>query len=156
MKRKAYRINKAGSLDNLKLVNEELPEPSSNEVTIKVKLLNSTMNVPDDRSHLPSSEPVLLEIPVSLKIDETKLIPFNWSIENSFALEKTTHLDLLVINKQNKHTKVSSQNNYFKLVFELWIFDQDVNKYVFGWYSKDEFYSASIYIWFTHKIVMQT
>jgi alcohol dehydrogenase len=39
MKRNAYRIVKAGSLANLKLVNEELPEPSINEVTIEVKAI---------------------------------------------------------------------------------------------------------------------
>jgi len=39
MKRESYRINKAGSLDNLKLVEEELPELSANEVTIEVKAI---------------------------------------------------------------------------------------------------------------------
>jgi len=39
MIRKSYRINKAGSLDNLKLVEEELPELSANEVTIEVKAI---------------------------------------------------------------------------------------------------------------------
>lgn len=39
MKRNSYRINKAGSLDNLKLVEEELPELSANEVTIEVKAI---------------------------------------------------------------------------------------------------------------------
>jgi alcohol dehydrogenase len=39
MIRTAYRINKAGSLDNLKLVKEELSEPSANEVTIEVKAI---------------------------------------------------------------------------------------------------------------------
>jgi NADPH:quinone reductase-like Zn-dependent oxidoreductase len=39
MNRKSYRIDKAGSLDNLKLVEEELPELSANEVTIEVKAI---------------------------------------------------------------------------------------------------------------------
>lgn len=39
MKRKSYRIKKAGSLSNLKLVEEELPDPLSNEVTIEVKAI---------------------------------------------------------------------------------------------------------------------
>jgi len=37
MKRKAYRINKAGSINKLKLVEENLPEPNNNEITIEVK-----------------------------------------------------------------------------------------------------------------------
>jgi NADPH:quinone reductase-like Zn-dependent oxidoreductase len=39
MIRKAYRINSAGSLSNLKLIEEELSEPSANEVTIEVKAI---------------------------------------------------------------------------------------------------------------------
>jgi alcohol dehydrogenase len=39
MVRKAYRINKAGSLNNLKLIEEELREPEENEVTIEVKAI---------------------------------------------------------------------------------------------------------------------
>ena len=39
MKRQAYRINKAGSLDNIKLVEENLNEPANNEVTIEVKAI---------------------------------------------------------------------------------------------------------------------
>lgn len=37
IKRKSYRINKAGSIKNLKLVEEELPDPAKDEVTIKVE-----------------------------------------------------------------------------------------------------------------------
>ena len=39
MVRKAYRINKAGSLSNLKLIEEELPDPSDDEVTVEVKAI---------------------------------------------------------------------------------------------------------------------
>ncbi len=37
MKRKVYRINKAGSISKLKLIEENLPEPGDNEVTVEVK-----------------------------------------------------------------------------------------------------------------------
>ncbi len=37
MKRKVYRMNKAGSINNLKLIEEILPEPDNNEVTVEVK-----------------------------------------------------------------------------------------------------------------------
>jgi len=39
MKRKVYRMNKAGSLDNLKLMEVDLPEPANNEVTVEVKAI---------------------------------------------------------------------------------------------------------------------
>lgn len=39
MERLAYRILKAGSINNLKLVTENLPEPAENEVTIEVRAI---------------------------------------------------------------------------------------------------------------------
>jgi alcohol dehydrogenase len=39
MKRKVYRISKAGSLDNIKLTEENLEAPSDNEVTVEVKAI---------------------------------------------------------------------------------------------------------------------
>ena len=39
MKRQAYRISKAGSINSLKLVSENLPEPTENEVTVEVKAI---------------------------------------------------------------------------------------------------------------------
>lgn len=39
MKRQAYIIKKAGSFNNLKLIEEELPEPAENEVIVEVKTI---------------------------------------------------------------------------------------------------------------------
>ncbi len=39
MKRSAYRIKKAGSFNGLRLIEEELPEPAGNEVTVEVKAI---------------------------------------------------------------------------------------------------------------------
>ncbi len=39
MERLAYRIAKAGSINNLKLVTENLPDPTDDEVTIQVKAI---------------------------------------------------------------------------------------------------------------------
>jgi len=39
IERKVYRINKAGSIDKLKLAKENLPEPGDTEVTIEVKTI---------------------------------------------------------------------------------------------------------------------
>jgi len=36
----------------------------------------------------------------------------------------------------------------FRLVFELWVYDQSLGDYRFFWASKGELYSASIYMWF--------
>lgn len=37
--RKSFRMNKAGSINNIKLVDENFPEPADNEVTVEVKAI---------------------------------------------------------------------------------------------------------------------
>jgi NADPH:quinone reductase-like Zn-dependent oxidoreductase len=39
IRRRAYRMNKAGSINNIRLVDEILPYPSENEVTVEVKAI---------------------------------------------------------------------------------------------------------------------
>lgn len=39
MKRKSYQLNNAGSINKIKLVEENLPEPGENEVTVEVKAI---------------------------------------------------------------------------------------------------------------------
>ena len=39
MQRRSYRVSKAGTLNNLNLVTEELGKPKDNEVTVEVKAI---------------------------------------------------------------------------------------------------------------------
>ena len=39
MQRRSYRVSKAGTLNNLNLVTEELGKPKDNEVTVEVKAM---------------------------------------------------------------------------------------------------------------------
>ena len=121
---------------------------SQQDVSIRAKILNSTMEAPDDRGHEPSPEPVFLEIPVSLSVDETVLIPYSWSVSDA-EIKNGTIVKELVVNGESVEVDVKSFSDArFRIVFELWVYDQDSGEFVFGWYSKGEFYSASIYMWF--------
>lgn len=118
------------------------------DISIRAKLLNSTMEAPDDRGHVPSAEPTFLEIPVSLSIDETVLIPFSWSVRDA-EYQNSTVIHGLIVNGELVEVDVGSfSDDRFRVVFELWVHDQESGEFVFGWYSKGEFYSASIYVWF--------
>lgn len=118
------------------------------DVSIRVKILNSTMQAPDDREHVPSPEPYFLEIPVSLSIDETVLVPFSWSVLDAEYVNGTV-VNGLIVNDEFVDVDVKSvPDSRFRIVFELWVYDESSGEFVFGWYSKDEFYSASIYMWF--------
>lgn len=123
---------------------------SVQDVLVRVKLLNSTMLVPDDREHVPSPAPFFFELPVSLDIDETRMIPFSWSIlEVDDAGNNSIAVDRLLVNDQTVDVGVSSfSDDRYRMVFELWVYDQPSNEYGFGWDSGKGFYSVSLYMWF--------
>lgn len=117
------------------------------DVVVRVKILNSTMEAQDDRGHEPSPQPYFLEIPISLSIDETAVIPFSWMINDAYSL--TVNIDLFASPLANEvvYVNLESIDDRFRIVFELWVYDEVSDEYVFGWYSKGEYNSASIYIW---------
>jgi len=121
---------------------------SGQEIIIRVKVLNSTMPAPDDREHEPSEQPCIAEIPLTLAIDETKIIPFSWSVLDAEPLNGTVIKSLIINDEVTEVDVISSSDDRFRVVFELWVHDESSDQFVFGWYSKGEFYSASIYMWF--------
>jgi uncharacterized membrane protein len=123
---------------------------SPQNVIVRVKLLNSTMTAPDDRAHEPSPYTVSFEVPVSLAVDETTLVPFVWKVSEANYLNGSMVIKGLLINDVPVAVNASSLvGSRFKLVFELWVYDQSLGNYRFFWASKGELYSASIYLWFS-------
>lgn len=122
---------------------------SVQDVLVRVKLLNSTMPIPDDRGHIPSMEPYFFELLVSLDIDETKEIPFPWSIDKAHNTNDTVTVNRLLIYEETVDVDVSTTSDIrFRMVFELWVLDESSGQYLFGWDSGKEFRSASLYMWF--------
>jgi len=55
-----------------------------------------------------------------------------------------------MVNNQTVHVDVGASSDLrFRLVFELWVYDQSSGEYLFGWDSGKGFYSVSLYMWFT-------
>jgi len=121
---------------------------SPQNVSIRVKLLNSTMQAPDDREHEPSPFPYFMEFPVSLSIDETLLIPVSWSVVEATTQEGNVNINRLRVDDQTFNMSILSSNR-FRMVFELWVYDQSSQQYRFEWDSGKGFYSASLYMWFS-------
>jgi len=118
-------------------------------VSVRVKLLNSTMQAPDDRGHEPSPYPHLYELSLSLSVDETLHIPFVWSILEADIQNDSVVIGRLIVNDQTVDVGVGAFSDVrFRLVFELWVYDQISGEYLFGWDSGKEFYSVSLYMWF--------
>jgi len=122
---------------------------SPQNVIVRVKLLNSTMMAPDDRAHDPCPYPSIYEVPVSLAMDETTLVPFIWEVSEADLLNDSVVVKGLLINDVPVAVNASALvGSRFRLVCELWVYDQSLGDYRFFWASKGDFYSASIYIWF--------
>ena len=124
---------------------------SPQNVSVRLKLLNSTMQAPDDRNHEPSPFPYFIEFPVSLAIDETLLVPVLWSVVEASSQGGNVTIIRLRVDNQIVSMSVSSSER-FRMVFELWVFDQSSQQYRFRWDSGKGFYSASVYMWFNVAI----
>ena len=122
---------------------------SLQNVTVRVKLLNSTMEAPDDRKHEPSPFASFAEFPLSLSVDDTLFIPFSWCILDAVSQNGSIILKRLMVNGQTVEVNVPAfSNSLFRMVFELWVYDQSSHGYKFGWESGKEFASVSVYMWF--------
>lgn len=125
------------------------------DVDLKVKLLNSTMLPPNDNLHLPSPFPSILEMPVHLDTDESLTLPFSWSV-NAFKASTSRGnlivINQLTINNMEKSVNVYSSSSLFRMVFELWVYNQTSKGYDFGWRYNNNYGSASIYMWFNMNL----
>ena len=123
---------------------------SPQNVSVRVKLLNATMEAPDDRGHRPSPYDFFVEFPVSLSVDETLLVPFSWRVVDADFVNGSVLVRGLVVNNQTVGVDVwaSAEDPRLRMVFELWVYDEVSGEYRFEWESKGEVYSASVYIWF--------
>ena len=122
---------------------------TTQKVIVRVKLVNSTMDIPDDQKHLPSSQIFLIELPSSLSIDETTLLPFSWSVLEATSQEDSINLRRIMINDQAIEVNVSDSINSFRLIFELWVYNSSSQEYEFGWESEKGLSSSSIYMTFS-------
>jgi hypothetical protein len=119
------------------------------DVSVRAKLLNSTMELPNDREHQPSSAVSFAEFPLSLSVNETVLIPFSWSIMEVEGQNGSTVIKRLMVNEQLVAVDISAPaNSSFRIIIELWVKDWVSGEYKFGWESKEGFSSASIYMRF--------
>jgi len=128
---------------------------SVQNVSLRVKLLNSTMEPPNDQRHEPSPFAFFVELPLSLDVDDAQLIPFSWSILDAVSQNGSVVIKSLIVNNQTVEVDVSADSNsLFRMVFEIWVYDQSTQEYTFEWESGKNFSSTSLYIWFNVSLPM--
>ena len=125
----------------------------SQYITVKVKLLNSAMQAPNDNENEPSPYASIDEFPVFLHVNGTQLIPFSWSILDAVSQNDSIVINSLLINGQtvNVNPSVASTSS-FCMVFELWVYNQSSQEYSFGWDSGNGIHSASVTMWFNMNL----
>lgn len=121
---------------------------SSESIKLRVKLLNSTMDLPDDKANQPSPAASFAEFPLLLSVNETMLVPFSWSVIEAEMQNGSTVIKRLLVNNQPSEVRVSDSVTSFVAVFELWVHDRSSGEYQFRWHSKNGFSSASVYMEF--------
>jgi len=121
----------------------------SNDILIKIKLLNSEMELPDDKEGRASPIMAFTEFPLSLSMDEQLLIPLSWSIYEADNQNSLSVIKKLIINDEIVQlSPVSSLDSRFTMVLEIWVFDPISQEYYFGWEDGSRLSSASTYIHF--------
>jgi hypothetical protein len=116
-------------------------------ISVRVKLLNSAMELPDDQEHQPSNLTSFVEFPLSLSVNQSVLIPFSWSIMDAESQNGSAVIKQLLVNNQTVNVDVRSSYS-FAIDFELWVQNHGSGEYSFGWESEKGFSSASVNMWF--------
>ncbi len=118
-------------------------------VELRIKLLNSTMDVPNDQIHKPShAVQTVAEFPFNLFDNKTTFVPLIWSVNGAKSENGSAIIKSLKINNHPVEITVSDSAFSFKLIIELWVQNPNSGNFEFGWASKEGFSSASIYMSF--------
>lgn len=122
---------------------------ASQYVSVRAKILNSTMAAPNSTSCRPSEAPDVYEVRGILLDNETWSHPFVWSLQNVTKVDNSTIIRGLVIDGDQIQLSVEALNGYdFRLVLELWVYDRSSDDFVYGWTTRQEPICAWNQIWF--------
>lgn len=121
-------------------------------VTLKVKILNSTMVPPDSSSCEPSTANVIYETQRIVALNESLIHPFQWSLLEVDENNESISIDGMSINGEPFKAGIKDNRGYFRLVFELWIYDRSVEDDVFGWVSGEKKNCVWNQVWFKVRI----
>ena len=118
-------------------------------VAVRVKLLNSTMLAPNSTSCTPSAAPVVYETRRVLLDNETLLYPLDWGLLEVGGEGDLVSIEGLMINGGSLQTGVEAVHGYnFRVVLELWVYEEASEDLTFGWASGEESRCAWNQIWF--------
>ena len=118
-------------------------------VAVRVKLLNSTVLAPNSTSCSPSLAPVVYEVRRVMMHNQTWLFPFSWSILKVEQVGDFLDVRSFSANGDSIDTHVVALYGFdYRVVLELWVYDEGLRDFRFGWSCDDEVSCAWNQIWF--------
>jgi len=118
-------------------------------VSVRLKRLNARMAAPNSTSCSPSPAPAAYEVRRVLLDNETWLYPLSWSIEDVYVVGDYLEIEGLSVNGAVVETHaLAGGGDSFRIVLELWVYDEGSNEFRFGWSYGDETRCAWNQIWF--------
>ena len=118
-------------------------------VAVRVKLLNSTLPSSNSSSCVPSDVPAFFEFRHVLVKNETWWFPFYWSISEVMPQGDSLVITQLVVNNMTLGLNAQAFSGYnFRVVFELWVYDEVLQGFDFAWKSGGEDRCVWNQIWF--------
>lgn len=118
-------------------------------VAVRVKVLNSTLPGPDSIECVPSGVPAFLEFRRVLVRNETWWFPFYWSISEVTVEGDSVFITQLVVNNVTLGLNAYATDGFnFRVVFELWVYDEASGDFGFAWRSGQEDRCVWLQIWF--------
>lgn len=119
-------------------------------VAVRVKLLNSTMSAPNSTLSTPSPAPVIFEIKRFLLDNETFFYHFSWSIKKIDSVDNVSRITSFSANNEVIKTDcISKGKPSYRIIFELWTYDETSKDFMFSWILYDDICCSWNQIWFT-------
>jgi hypothetical protein len=118
-------------------------------VSLRFKFLNETLSSPEMISCKPSIVPEFFELKMVIPKEENITIPISWSIKEIEIDDDNMIIKKLLIDDNLIDINIKSLYGFnYKIIVELWFFEEKTNSFVFGWTNKGEINCAWSQIWF--------
>jgi len=122
-------------------------------ILVKVKLGNAHTIPPNETTGTPADAPVIYEFRSFLSDNETWEFPFFWEISDYRVEDNNVYISLVINNKSVGFAEIGAEEGRnFRMIFELWIYNQENGDFSFGWYAGGEKRICWLQMWFNATI----
>lgn len=108
-------------------------------VLIKIKILDTSTELPNSTSCTPSQSPTAYELRRIISISETWITPLSFRILNFDTKDEDHEIKKIMFDENIISYNVTINNNLDpRLLFELWIYDSEIDDFSFSWMGLTE------------------